>query len=230
MNIVFDVDGVLADFSRGFCGVLKDMYGLDLDPRACKSWHWWEWVDGLTKEMEDTAWGAIFDDPKYATFWRDLQPLVTPREVERINDLSQRNLVSFVTNRSAVGQHANVVNVTRGWLAHEGFRSGANTYLAGSGQKGRRSKLLGAHIAIEDNGDNCIDFLDAGVAVAILRRPYNEGFVELVKARGGYAVDTLEEFLDILARFDVQQDDMLAMNDQVRAQNALWNQPAPAVE
>jgi hypothetical protein len=206
LHIICDVDGVLADFSKGFCGVLKDLYGLELDPRACKSWYWSDWADGLTKEMEDEAWKAIFEDPKYKAFWIDLSPLCSGQETLRINDLSRRNVVSFLTNRAAKGQHKNVAEDTRWWLEGQSLRTAANTFLADHGDKGKQARKLGAHLAIEDNGPNALDYLDNGIGVALLRRAYNESFVELVKARGGFIVDTLAEFLDMCFKFDAQQD------------------------
>jgi len=206
MHVTFDIDGVLADFSKGHCGVLKDLYGLDIDPRACKAWHWADWVDGLTKEMEDKAWDAIFSDPKYATFWRDLDPLCTEQDIKRINDLAHRNIVSFVTTRAASGQHENVVVDTQGWLRDRRLHPWPNTYLTGSGGKGARAQLLGTHIAIDDNGDNCVDLLDHGVGAVLLKRAYNESFVDLIKTRGGYIVDSLEEFLVMCVQFDERQN------------------------
>lgn len=204
MNVTFDVDGVLADFSAGFCGVLKDLYGIELDPTACKSWHWSDWADGLTKEMEDQAWDAIFSDPRYRDFWADLGSFMSTEDVRRINKLSENHIVSYVTNRSASGQHKDVRKVTAQWLRHQGIRQPL-VFLARSGEKGRRSAALGTQIAIEDNGDNCVDYLDNGIGVAVLRRPYNEGYIEQIRVRGGYVVDMLPQFLDLLEGIEVVQ-------------------------
>lgn len=225
MHIVFDVDGVLADFHIAYEKVLLSLYpDLPLVPGGVKkAWHWSEWVDGLTKEMEDKAWVAIFEDPKYRDFWKDLPPLATPDDILRINRLSRTNIVSFLTNRSAEGQHAKVAGATQIWLDIHSFRTHANVFLAAAGKKGERARLLGGHLAIEDNGGNCIDFLESGIGVCMLRRAYNEGFVELVRARGGYIVDTLTEFLDLCFRFDAQQEDALAMQQTIRGYTHLWN-------
>jgi hypothetical protein len=223
MNITFDVDGVLANFSKGFCGVLKDLYDIDLDPDGCKSWHWADWADGLTHEMETAAWEILMSDPKYASFWTDLDPLCTPAEVGRINTLSKQNIVSFVTNRSPREQHKFVALATKIWLCNQGFMTSENTFLATHGDKGVWGRRLGTHLAIEDNGDNCVSYLDHGIGVVMLRRAYNEAYVELLRARGGYIVDTLDEFLDLCFRLDAGQDDALKMSDTMRMQSVAWN-------
>ena len=205
MHIAFDVDGVLANFSKGFCAVLKDLFNIDIDPTECRSWHWWEWVDGLTEDMENQAWRSIFDDHKYRHFWTELEPLCTDADVKRINALSKEHVVTFITSRTEKAQHQNVCIVTQAWLHHEGFRAYPNVFI--SSEKGKRAKELGVHVMIDDNGPNAIDLLDAGIATALLRRPYNESFVELVRAKGGVIVNSLDEFIDLCMKTQVHVED-----------------------
>ncbi len=177
-----------------------------MDPQP-QHWHWSEWVDGLTHDMESAAWDAIFENPKYRHLWYGLRPLCSTGEIARINLLSRKNLVTFVTNRSEKGQHTDVADVTRQWLHRQGLLPWQNAFLARRREKGRVARRLGTHIAIEDNGENALDYLDSGVGVALLRRPYNEAFVKLVEARGGYIVASVGEFLDMCFRFEVQQEE-----------------------
>ncbi len=209
MNVAFDIDGVLANFAGGFSGVLKDLYGLDVDPQP-QHWNLSAWVDGLTHGMESAAWDAIFENRKYRHFWYDLKPLCSTGDIARINLLSRKNLVTFITNRRARDQHLDVADVTRNWLQRQGLLPWQNTFLAGRRDKGKQARHLGTHLAIEDNGENCLAYLDSGVGVAMLRRPYNEAVVKLVEARGGYIVDSVSEFLGMCFRFEAQQEEQIS--------------------
>ena len=219
MHITFDIDGVLANFAKGFAGVLEDLYDIKTDPNACKAWHWFEWVDDLTEQQEKNAWDAIFVDPRYHDFWRDLEPLCTDMDVKRINRLADDHVITFVTNRAASGQHDTALHQAREWLFRQGFRPSHNVFLAKA--KAERAKQLGTQVAIEDNGNNAIEYLDYGIHAVLLRRPYNEAFVELVKSKGGSVVDTLGEFINMCFQVDARQETY----EEPLAARALWHSP-----
>jgi hypothetical protein len=224
MHISFDIDGVLANFHRAFGRVLREHgAGVDIQgPDDCKAWGFHDWMDGITREAEAAAWDTVHNDPKQAAFWADLVPLVTSDEVAWINRLAQHHIVSFITTRPQQGQHENVIADTRAWLKCQGIRPYENVYAA-EVTKGRVARLLGSHLHIDDNGDNVIDLLDHGVAGALLRRPYNVAYQDMVVARGGYVVSTLGEFLGLCTAFGTRQDDMLAKGRALQAYSHLWN-------
>lgn len=203
MHVAFDVDGVLANFSHGFSQVLHDLFGTpvvagDFD---VKSWNWADWMDGLTHEQERAAWEEVNRRP---SFWLDLDPFVDAQVVNRINRLGNDHQVSFLTNRRMTERPD-----TRLWLHTAGFRKYENVYTVMKQHgKGRSAHWLGANVAIDDNGPNVLDYLDNNVFACLLRRPYNEGFAELVKARQGRIVDTVEEFVDLLHVLAVRQDEV----------------------
>ena len=209
MHITFDIDGVLADFGSAFVDILNKRHGLTVSKEAPRTWHWSDSIDGVTRAMEEDVFGAIRDDPEYADFWFTLAPLVTTDEVSRINKLSRRHVVTYLTNRTPWGQQADVRSTTEAWLRAQGLRCSENVYLARGGEKGRMGRMLGTQIAIEDSGENVVDYLDQGVAVTMLRRPYNESFVELVRNRGADIKNTLSEFLDLCWTLDARQEELL---------------------
>lgn len=109
-TILIDLDGVLADFARGYSTTANDMYGTPvLGTETCPTWSVAEAV-GLTREQDIHVWGAI---TRSEIFWRRLPELAGAEEFERIAALEN---VVFCTTRPSAAR-----SQTRGWLREYGL-------------------------------------------------------------------------------------------------------------
>lgn len=116
LRIGFDLDGVLANFTVAFSTMAHAQFGTPVYPDG-------HCVDvysfGLSDEEADILWGYINTHPE---FWRDLPPLVTPQEAQRIRALACRANVFFLTTRPEKGVQGAVTAATADWLcAHIGL-------------------------------------------------------------------------------------------------------------
>jgi FMN phosphatase YigB (HAD superfamily) len=181
--IVFDMDGVLADFRQGF----KDMY---------------ERVHGkaFPHNLETARWDDFLDDETWAhvrgslSFWRDLPALMTEVDAKRIAALQrQERLTYFVTARPG----RSVVYQTKAWLFSRGIMD-ANVII--SDKKGAAAEAVGASHLIDDKVGNClyVAYHCPKVKVFIRNQPHNV-FDHNVAGRRVVRVPTVTEFLDALA-------------------------------
>src|SRR5690242_5772667 len=112
MKIVFDVDGVLADFIGGFTAVASDMFpGVPVTrTHEQPSWHGFP---GMTDAQIAAVWEHV---KRSDSFWLALSPLMTPAEAYRISKLWGHD-VYFCTAR--VGKEAKAQ--TEEWLSGHGI-------------------------------------------------------------------------------------------------------------
>lgn len=104
--IGFDIDGVLADFTRAFADMAQEMYGL----RARSSGAQLHWRFPLTEEQETAVWARI--DSGNGRFWRELKPLITDGELDDMWDLQKDGYhFTYVTSR-----HSRAKQATGQWL------------------------------------------------------------------------------------------------------------------
>lgn len=98
--IMFDLDGVLANFTRGFTRVLHRRYGTPvIDDTTVDRWNFWEMpILGLSKEEVRLGFQEIAEDP---TFWRDLDPL-NPSIMNTIDNIENK---VFITRRNGKDIH-----------------------------------------------------------------------------------------------------------------------------
>lgn len=160
--IIFDIDGVLADFIYGFTSLASTMFGTA--PYSTDEQVRWSDFAGLTKEATNEVWGVIKEDPQ---FWYSLRPLVPARTFETINTLPCD--VYFVTNRSGVC----ALRQTQQWLEDNGVY---RPMVVLSKYKGEIAKAIGAKATIEDKASNasCIAWLTEDKTRSyLLDRPYN---------------------------------------------------------
>lgn len=114
--ISFDIDGVLANFTRGFTSVAHKHFGTPVgDVGSQQNWMFEDFPElGLTKKMCDFNNGPIWKEIKSSpTFWRDLDP-VNPSVMRRINRIKNR---IFITNRFGV----DVIDQTHAFLEKWGI-------------------------------------------------------------------------------------------------------------
>lgn len=102
MNLAFDIDGCIADFSTAYKKRLLKITGEDYfqstwTPNDITVWDW-DVEAGYTKDQIAATWESILAD---GLFWEKLKPI--PGAVEamnRVNVLSKEHSVYFITNRS----------------------------------------------------------------------------------------------------------------------------------
>ena len=189
MRIGFDVDGVLADFSKGYMALIIKLSGRDLfapgdwDNPPC-----WDWdkFRGYTAEERAMAWKHIVAS---ATFWEELTPL--PGNYETLRDvfytLNGQHELYFITNRTGVM----VKRQTENWLRYYLNLIHVPTVLiTGHGVKGLVAKALNLDAYLDDNFDNCLHCLEQAPTTHtyLLDRSYNRVAAELImKKDAGWA-------------------------------------------
>jgi uncharacterized HAD superfamily protein len=184
-TIVFDVDGVLADFIQGFTNLANGLYGTPVITTAMQPT--WDGYPGMNGLQIDGTWDVI--KKKDWTFWYNLHPLVSNEVFQRINDLSDDNQVYFVTAR--IGREAK--QQTEGWLHKHGI---VYPTVIISPNKGEACQLVKATHAIEDKAGNAIAIQYMSSARSyIIDRPYNR-YDNSVVGTKVKRVKTVDEFLN----------------------------------
>lgn len=191
-NVMFDVDGVLADFVLGFTqlavaeGFMETVIKTTEQPS-------WDFGQVLSEKQQKQLWTLI---DHRGSWWESLQPLVPAETFERINKLCDNDVVTFCTHRLAGMPHAQVQ--TQAWLMRHGIDI-PNVVV--SKRKGEVARALDIDYAIDDKPENaaCIHWISdvRPTKSYILDRPYNHN-ADL--PRRIKRVLTVDEFLDDIER------------------------------
>lgn len=191
MVIMWDVDGVLANFTKGYHGLANEMFASELvgeiSAEAPPSWDWLE--DTLGSERVGKIWNRIKQD-RY--FWQDLEPLVSEGEIRRISDLVDEADQYFVTSR--VGQK--IGYQTRAWLRHHFYIDSPAVIV--SDRKADSANALKANYTIDDKAGNVLAVYYNSPKerrVYVLDTPYNQFDPKTVGSRVR-RVSTVSQFLD----------------------------------
>jgi hypothetical protein len=192
--VQFDVDGVLADFCRGFTRfartVLDGSYAVpdvgDMERTTYGT------VDLLGKHADACVWDALLTSPD---FWSELPeaPGVWPGTWRAINGLQHSRDVYFVTNR--VGRRPRTQTIH--WLERHGV---VNPTVVVTDRKGEFASAARVGYSLEDKAGNALYVAyHCGDAVTscLLDRPYNR-FDHRVVGQKVRRVDAVQEFLDLI--------------------------------
>jgi FMN phosphatase YigB (HAD superfamily) len=173
-TIIFDVDGVLADFVMAFTKevLIHDNW----DSQILKPWGTrenrskWNFSDVFTKQQIEDAWSRIKNDPEW---WIKVPSMERCYTFDRIDDLQGWHHVLFVTAR--VGKHAQWQ--TQYWLEERGVRK-PNVVV--TDKKGEIAAAVGAHYHVDDKPENaaCVHWIADRV-------PCKSYFVEHDYRKGG---------------------------------------------
>lgn len=186
-RIVFDIDGVLAEFIGGFTALAHEQTPSVPVTRTHEQPSWYGFP-GMTKEMIDGVWRRVVVSN---TFWNDLDPLLDVETFHGIEKLRRDNEVYFCTARP--GKYTKLQ--TEIWLRRNGIRYPTVVI---SKQKGEFCKAIEADFSIEDKAANAsfIDWQTGGrTASYLINRPYNQVPAEFL-ASGVKRVNTVTEFLE----------------------------------
>lgn len=168
-----DIDGVLADFNRGYRRKLEEVSGKALlpDDEEPPCWFWPEAV-GYTKDEDDRAWDRIKSTPD---FWFQLHPMpevtLEPVLPTLFQMLQHGHEVYFPTSR--VGN--NCWLQTYGWLQKYGMLLPTMMICRDKQAKGLIAKSLDLTHFVDDMPENCYAVADHAptTQVYMIRRRYN---------------------------------------------------------
>lgn len=159
--IGFDMDGVLAGFTRGYGNLIQEVSGRNLwEPGDFTDPPVWDWdkLRGYTNAERSATWERIMGSSR---FWRDLPPLPGAFDLaNRLRDIVRYQDVYFITSR--VGYTAK--SQTEKWLyEHVGTHMDSNWWptvlIVGQHAKGDVAKSLKLVAYVDDYIENVRDVL-----------------------------------------------------------------------
>jgi 5'(3')-deoxyribonucleotidase len=147
-KIIFDVDGVLADFVAAF----TVLAGCQPPWTTRENQAAWSFKDKIAPAVIVDTWNKLRADPYW---WEDLPPMVSMDVFWQIDELQERHEMLFVTAR--VSNH-NVQRQTQNWLRDHGI---TNPSVVVSVKKGEIAAAFGADYHIDDKPENaaCVHWL-----------------------------------------------------------------------
>jgi len=188
MNIMFDMDGCLADFIYGFTSLAAVMFGCAVTRTSEQPK--WDGFPGITTRQINMVWERVKRSPD---FWNRLDSLVDDPTFNRISDMQHEHRVHFVTSRQGVSTHDQTV----AWLEERGIMSPEVVIIPSAASKGHMAAALQIEYAIDDKAGNAVyvGYHVPGVHSYILDRKYNQFDPEVIgsKVKRVWCVD---EFLN----------------------------------
>lgn len=193
-TVVFDVDGVLANFMQGFLQVASGLFERkiedSMEQRA------WDVYPGLKGDEVTKVWTFIAKHPQ---FWELLPPHATTAEFEAIRQLIvDGHRVYFATNRKTHG----ALHATHTWLYTHLQPSFAPVSVVTTHRKGEFCKVVDADYYIDDKSENVdcsIWMTDKKTKSFVITRPYNTGPYAPHSAKA-QRVETVAQFLAEVTR------------------------------
>ena len=163
-NISFDVDGVLANFTRGFTRIGHDLFGTPVSTHGIqKTWNFEDFAPlDLNHARCAAIWKVIDKDPG---FWAELDPL-NSSIMGNIGGIENR---VFISNRRGIDPKTQ----TEAFLEKYGVWD-PKVFIAEN--KVPIAKLLNVVAHVDDYYPNCVAIKKAipNAYVALLWTPYNE--------------------------------------------------------
>lgn len=176
-KIGVDLDGVVADFYKGFTTLARNKFGdhIELvcgikDKEKFSTWKL-EKIMNLTKEEVKEMMNYINNNPSFyeslglleANTWEQFKKLYCNRQDYEI---------TFITSRKS-SQNVSVREISKWWLAKHGWE---NPSVIVTDEKGITCKLLGIEKFVDDSLKNCLDIhghCQDSCEVFILDYPHN---------------------------------------------------------
>ena len=188
-TIVLDVDGVLANFTKPFSTIGNRFFGTAIIEEGEQ--RSWGFRDELSVAQQNVMWEWL---KNYSEWWNSLPPLINHEAFARINRLTMRNEVYFLTNRFSYCRPPG--EQTMSWLIRYGID---NPRVIISGKKGEVCRAVKADFSLEDNWSNAcaIHWMAEGCQSFLIERHQNEKAREIIP-KGIMTVKTVDGFLSIL--------------------------------
>lgn len=195
--VMFDMDGVLADFLGGFSALAKTFYPAaplltydQADPvRGIYQQERWDFDPQLIPPaIVEKVWQTI--KAPDSLFWINLEPLQHQDIYDWISDMARERNVYFVTSRPGAWAKPQ----TESWLRARGVE---NPTVIISSLKGEVAKSLEADYSIEDKAGNAvmIKYWSPKTHSYILDWPYNR-FNQDILGSKVRRVDGVGQFLE----------------------------------
>ena len=186
--VQFDVDGVLADWTRGFTELANGLWGPGTCPELQETTapQYTNSNQFTPKHCYHDTWEALLRTPNW---WASLKPMVFGSEFGRIARLCLEVPVYFVTNRWHYMNPANWQ--TTCWLRQYGV---PNASVICTRDKGEAAYLLHTTFSIEDKLENAKDIWDNMLPTSksyLINRLHNQQ-----PYCPDLRVDTVAQFLD----------------------------------
>ena len=162
-----DIDGVLANFDRGFLDVLNRVYGKEYteeDLENKRDWDYFKTLEDLTLEQENDAFKYLGE-----WFWLRLEPY-DQKAMLAISLLSEKHNIYFITDRHPNPTKELTLWQTRKWLEHFNI-SPAGVIL--TKEKPQACKLLGLEYFIDDNVKNVNNINKTDTKCFVMNKSYN---------------------------------------------------------
>lgn len=167
-----DIDGVLADFLSPFLLRLEERIGKGPIPAASLRSVRLSAHPALTEEAVRECAEAVRRDPG---FWGGLDSLLSPEQWRRLEHLSQRGQLSFITHRTG-HESWDIHAVTSGWFRRHGITN-PDVHLVEK-EKSAVVEKLGVMLFVDDNYENCQDVAERTDARVLMpHHPYNRDFL-----------------------------------------------------
>ena len=166
-----DIDGVVADFLSPFLLRLEKRTGKGPIPaESLRSVHL-SAHPALTEEAVKDCSDAVRRDPG---FWDGLDSLLSPEQWRRLERLSRRGQLSFITHRTG-HESWDIRAVTSGWCRRHGVTN-PDVHLV-EREKSAVVEKLGLALFVDDNYENCQDVAEHTEARVLMpHHPYNRYF------------------------------------------------------
>ncbi len=187
LRIGFDVDGVVADFGRGFRGACGELLGKAGDG---------EGADTLSASELKRVWKHVIGTTNW---WMTLEPY-EPAQVERLYKLARRHKweVFFLTKRPQT-EGDSVQFQTQWWIEHHGFYLPSVLTLPGS--RGEAANALRLDVTVDDQLLECADIISSSTSKALLMlRELDKATYDQATSRGIGVVSSLEDAIDVVER------------------------------
>ena len=192
-SVVFDMDGVLADFIYGFLWTARSIVNREIPIHNTGDHQSWDFDGIMTKRQQSEVWRLIKTSP---VWWGTLPPLVLRDVFERINKISKEANVYFCTARPCDARPASTQ--TAEWLKQHDID---DPNVVVSKMKGDFCKAVAADFAIDDKWDNAqvIHWISPDTVSVLLDRPYNRVAPHpKVGSNSVPLVKTVDEFLSLV--------------------------------
>jgi hypothetical protein len=187
LRIGFDVDGVVADFNRGFRNACGELLGTARDG---------ERADDLSATDLKRVWRRVIGTTNW---WMTLEPY-EPAQIERLYKLARRHKweVFFLTKRPQT-EGDSVQFQTQWWIEHHGFYLPSVLTLPGS--RGDAANALRLDVTVDDQLLECADIISSSTSKALLMlREADKTTYDQATSRAIGVVSSLEEAIDVVER------------------------------